>query len=160
PGRDRRRADRAHRPGSRPLAPRARHPPQPARQTAEGLCRVLASSGWLALHGGPDAGKSQLALQLAAAHGGRPGWVRFHHAQPTAEAVRHLETALAAVAGWDRVPGRSWWYAEALAVAGAESLVVLDDLPRTPGDDPFAEQLLRLGLAAQAAGVRVASTSQ
>src|SRR5262249_44487824 len=88
------------------------------------------------------------------------GWVRFHHAQPTAEAARHLETALAKLAGWDRVPGRSGWYAEALAVAGAESLVVLDDLPRTPGDDPFAEQLLRLGQAPHAAGVRVASTSQ
>ncbi len=130
------------------------------QQTAKRLCRVLASSGWLALHGGPDIGKSQLALQIVDAHGGCRGWVRFHHAQPTAEAARHLEAALAALAAWNQIPRRSEWYAEALTAVGAGSLVVLDDLPRIPGDDPFAEHLVRFGQTAREVGVRVASTSQ
>ena len=132
----------------------------PRRQTTAGLSEVLDSVGWLALHGGPDVGKTQLAVQVAAARIGPVGWVRFHHSQQPWHAGRQLDAAMAAVAGWDRPPPRGNWYRDALANASSGILIVLDDLPRVPGDAPFAEQLIRFGQAAQAAGVRALSTSQ
>jgi hypothetical protein len=131
----------------------------PRRSTAEGLCRSLTSYGWLALHGGPDVGKSQLALQIVVVDGRCRGWMRFFHAQPTPGAARHLDAALTALADWKQVPRRAEWYEEALMVAGSGSLIVLDDLPRISADDAFAEQLLRLAQAARAADVRMISTS-
>jgi len=42
----------------------------PRGETIAGLLRVLDTTGWLALHGGPDTGKTQLAVQLAGTAGG------------------------------------------------------------------------------------------
>ena len=51
-------------------------------------------------------------------------------------------------------------YSEAVLAVGAGGLLILDDLPRVPADDPLTEGLVRLGQAATAVGVRVHSTSQ
>lgn len=129
------------------------------RRTVAELDRLFGKLHWLALHGGPDTGKTQLAIQVAGASGTFRGWVRLHHAQPTSEANRTLEAALVAVAGWHHPP-RADWFADAFAAAGKDAVIVLDDLPRIPGDDPLADWLGRMGHAAGAAGVRIVSTSQ
>jgi hypothetical protein len=138
--------------------PVARLSPRP--EAVQNLFRLLKTRGWVSLHGGPDVGKSQLVIQLAIAHRGRRSWVRFHHSQTLSDAGRLLDAALAALAGWNNAPHRAGWYSEAVPLIGSGSLVVLDDLPRVVGDDPFAEQLSQFGLAARAAGLRIASTSQ
>ena len=132
----------------------------PRPQVVEDLCRLLGTHGWISIHGGPDVGKSQLAIQVAAAHRGRRGWVRFHHSQAATDAARLLDAALVALAGWHHPPRHAGWFLEAVSAVESGSLVVLDDLPRTPGDDPFAEQLIRFGHAARAAGLKILSTSQ
>jgi hypothetical protein len=132
----------------------------PRRETVAELRRVLESTHWLALHGGPDTGKTQLAIQVAGGSETCRGWVRFHHAQLIAEAHRVLEAALVTMAGWRHPPPRADWFADAFGAAGANTIVVLDDLPRIPGDDPFAEWLSRMAQAALAAGIRILSTSQ
>ena len=71
------------------------------RQTAEFLGGLLGTSGWLALRGGPDTGKSQLAIQVALAHGRCRAWVRFHHFLSSAEAACVLNRAITALAGRD-----------------------------------------------------------
>lgn len=130
------------------------------RKTAEDLCRILAMSSWLAIHGGPDTGKSQLSVQLALTNGRCRGWVRFHHAMSTTEAAARLEDALAELAGCSQVSHRTGWYAAAFDTLGTGALIVLDDLPRMPSDDAIAERFLRFGEAARAAGVTILSTSQ
>lgn len=124
------------------------------------LSRWLGAAHWLALHGGPDTGKTQLALQVASAHGCCRGWVRFHHGQTTAEARGVLEAGLVAVAGWRQPPPRANWISDALASVGPNAVLVFDDLPRVPGDDPFVQWLGKVGQAALEAGVRIISTSQ
>jgi hypothetical protein len=129
-------------------------------QTAERLRHQMRECGWLALRGGPDTGKSQLALQLALGHGACRGWVRLHHALPGPAAARHLDAALAAMGGQAPQSGSGTRADGPLATLGAGSLIVLDDVPRLAGDDPLAERLARLGLDAQAARVQIVSTSQ
>ncbi len=130
------------------------------RETAATLCRRLKAVHWLALHGGPNTGKSQLALQVAGAYGTCRGWVRFHHSQTAVEAYRVLEAGLLAMTGWRQRPPHAGWFADALKKIGSDAVLVLDDLPRIPGGDPLVEGLIRLGQAAQTAGVRLVSTSQ
>lgn len=132
----------------------------PRRQTVDSLCRDVSSSSWLAIHGGPNVGKSQLALQVAEVHANCRGWVRFDHAESTVDFGFRLEAALFALAGWSHALQPTGWYAEALAAVGPGSLLVLDDLPRLVGDEPLVERLVQFGHAARAAGVCVMSTSQ
>ncbi len=132
----------------------------PRCETVADLRRVFGSVHWLALHGGPDTGKTQLAVQIAGASETCRGWVRFHHVQAIAEAHRVLEAALVAMAGWRQLPPRADWFADAFGAVGANAVIVLDDLPRIPGDDPFAEWLSRMVQAARTAGIRILSTSQ
>ena len=124
------------------------------------LCALLDSRTWVAVHGGPDAGKSQLGLLVAEAHGGCRGWVRFHHDQRPAEAADLADAALARLAGWHQRPARAGWQPEAAAAVGADALVVLDDLPRLADDVAATERFAQLGIACRQSGVRVLSTSQ
>src|SRR5262249_28332891 len=132
----------------------------PRAETASDMIRTLQCHTWLALHGGPDMGKSQLALQVGAQHGQCRGWLRFHHAQAEADAVRHLDSALVCLSGWDRPPTQPGWYTQAVAAIATGGFIILDDLPRLTGDGPLAGSMIRLGQAARAAGVRILSTSQ
>lgn len=140
-----------------PQLPAARLSPR--TQTVTELAGAVERFGWSALHGGPDVGKSQLAVQLAARMGCR-GWVRFHRDLAPAGAGQVLDAALAALAGWNGPPRRAGWYAEALASANGCGILVLDDLPRIPADSPFVERLIEFGSAARAARIGVLSTSQ
>lgn len=129
-------------------------------ETTAALCRWLGAARWLALHGGPDTGKTQLALQIASTLGNCRGWVRFHHGQSTAEVRSVLEAGLVAMAGWRHPPPRPGWVADALGAIGPDATIVFDDLPRISGDDPSAQWLAEMGLAAVAASIRLVSTSQ
>jgi len=129
-------------------------------RTVSNLASALRSCHWLSICGGPDTGKSQLAVQIAKLHGKCRGWLRFHHAQSSVEAARFLEAGLLAILGWTRRPKSAMWYLDAISTIGANSLVLFDDLPRFTGDDPLAERLIQFGQAAAAANVCVLSTSR
>ena len=133
--------------------PVARLSPRP--KTARKLHEILMNSAWLAIHGGPDTGKSQLTIQIAEIHGDCGAWIRFRNVQSTEQAANHLNDSLAVFA-----EGHQGQFKEIFARIGARRLVILDDLPRIPGDDPFAQQLIMLCQTAQAAGIHVLSTSQ
>jgi len=124
------------------------------------LGQLLSKHTWISIRGGPDIGKSQLAIQVAAGNDRCRGWIRFRDCETISAAAERLDSALVALAGWSQPPGHSNWYSEAFGVIGTESLLVLDDLPRMAGNDGFTEQLTQFGSAASAAGVRILSTSQ
>lgn len=123
----------------------------PRRTTAEHLRAQLSTCGWLGLRGGPDTGKSQLALQVAIVHGACRGWVRLNHTLSGGDAARILDAALTGLFGGNKGPTTG---------LPPDSLLVLDDIPRLTGDEICTECLARLGQMARAAHINIISTSQ
>jgi len=130
------------------------------RETVARLLETIGSHTWTALYGGPDTGKSQLVLLAASRLGTTRGWVRFTHSMRLDAACRHLDSALAQVSGLDPTAAAADGYRTACARLGGRSLLVLDDLPRTAGDEPFSERLTLLARACRESGCKLVSTSQ
>ena len=64
------------------------------------------------------------------------------------------------MAHWESTPAVPGWYPQAMASIAPASIIVLDDLPRIPGDDALAERLVQFAQAARAAGIHIVTTSQ
>jgi tetratricopeptide (TPR) repeat protein len=138
-------------------------PPRPANtvrrvETVTAMREVL-SRGWLALHGDPGSGKTQLAELIADA--GEPRsiiWLRLTDVSPggVADAVR---AAFATHAQAPSVHNRLRLFQDGFRSAAPIRVVVLDDLPRLSARDSVAEDLRVLATEAHAADALVVSTS-
>lgn len=131
----------------------------PRQTTVDQLNTLREVTVWLSMHGGPDVGKSQLAIRIAAGHR-NCAWIRFRHFQTSAEALSVLDAAMSALGGSKSHQHPTERYAAALSAVGPGSLIVLDDVPRIGSDDRFADRLALFARYAREAHVRILSTSQ
>jgi hypothetical protein len=116
------------------------------RQTVGRLLEAIADRHWVAVCGGADMGKTQLALLAAQCDWPTRGWVRFNHSMHIDAACSLLDAAAARLLD--------------CGVLRPGALVILDDLPRLGGDEPLSQ---RLGLLVQRlgeAGCKLLTTSQ
>lgn len=113
---------------------------------------------WLALQGDLGCGKTQLAALVARRQEFFLGWVRLSHLSPTQASLR-IDDALAVISGI--APTNQWqrWYLDVCASLTENSLLVLDDLPRTNGKTILDEKLLMLSNACRITGIKILSTS-
>src|SRR5262249_11279675 len=130
------------------------------RETVETLLRTIGAHTWTAIYGGPNTGKSQLVLLVAMRMGQCRGWVRFNHSMRLDAACDLLDAALVHLAGVDRIAPGTDVFGTACRRLGAGSLLVLDDLPRMAGDEPFSQRLTLLARASREEGCNILSTSQ
>ncbi|MBV6712503.1 hypothetical protein [Paenibacillus chitinolyticus] len=113
---------------------------------------------WLALQGDLGSGKTQLAALVARRQGYFLGWVRLLDLTPIQASLR-IDDALAAISGIP--PKNQWqgWYLDVCNSLKKDSLLVLDDLPRTNGKTILDEKLVMLSNACKLTGINILSTS-
>ncbi|MEX2376159.1 MAG: hypothetical protein WD942_11350 [Dehalococcoidia bacterium] len=119
------------------------------------LATLVTSHAWTAIHGGMGFGKSQLAILLARRLGAPAAWISLDGLTDE-EACLHLDLALAKASSLALEPSPTY---DAISQRLAGWLVVLDGLPNLLTNPRLGRRLLALSRAADAAEVRLLSTS-
>ena len=137
------------------LSPPPRLPHRSLRQSSvQYVLQAAGDASWIALHGVIGAGKTELALLVAASLGHISAWIDFRSLDETATSMR-LDAVAGALAG--AIPG-----SDAIELAmrsiGRGAVLVLDDLPRIRSND-LGRRLHLLMQQASEQGVRLVSTS-
>lgn len=126
-----------------------------------GSVRLIAAEydhhSYVAVHGGSSTGKTQLAILTALASSGERVWIPLRRRTDGAA----LKISLAILGTEPRFQGKSRIDAlrEVCAALPQESIIVLDDLPLSGGQDDFDDILAELCVACQESRVRLLSTS-
>lgn len=126
-------------------------------KTVAELVKFMDSRRWLALHGGSDTGKTQLASLVS---GVSPSfWIKCASDMSPMHAAKILDESLRSLLPTPpTLPSASEY--EALGRRfESHSIVVLDDLPQSLGNKAFTERLVWLAQACGKVGVKVISTS-
>jgi hypothetical protein len=113
------------------------------------LDRVQADLGerkWYAVHGGIGTGKTNLAVLLARRRQGRCMWLRLRDRTPL-EAVAIVDSTFTQIKRRPFGQTKAEWYKECFHSLGADSVLVLDDLPRTTGREELDDCLVFLSAA-------------
>lgn len=121
------------------------------------ILELLNTTPWLALQGDLGSGKTQLAALIARNHNFFRGWVRLRDLSPTYASLR-IRDALAAISGISPTNQQSW-YLDVCTTLGENSLLILDDLPRTSGKTILDEKLIMLSSACKITGIKLITTS-
>lgn len=124
------------------------------QSSVEHVLRAAGDAPWVALHGVIGAGKTELALLVAAALGRISAWIDFRGLDETAAAMR-LDAVAGSLTG--AIPGANA-IESAMRSFGRGAVLVLDDLPRIRSND-LGRRLHLLMQQASEQGVRLVSTS-
>jgi hypothetical protein len=123
----------------------------------ETIRNILDGVAWCAIHGGNGTGKTQLSILVAHSFKGRKVWVRLGGELASAGLI--LESALNRIAARQLNQTVEAWCELVCAALGPDGVIVLDDLPLTPGDTALDEYILALCGACAQSGTRLLSTS-
>lgn len=130
----------------------------PRAETVGQLKLQLDEATWLELTGSSCAGKSHLALRLAARDGRCPAWLRFRDLGPD-RAAAMLDSVLIYFSGRPIPASHRELCAAACRALGPNAVLVLDDLPDLLPGDPLAQRLELLVPACAKTGVKLITTS-
>lgn len=129
----------------------------PRTATIERLAAESEHHRWIALFGGSDTGKTQLAAMLA--NDFSQAWFRFSHNMQPSQAVSVFMETLRRLSDQpaDRV---EMDLSESIrSLVRQSSIVVLDDLPQLDGAHPILNPLIELAAACSDQQTKVISTS-
>ncbi|WP_340397442.1 hypothetical protein NST50_29665 [Paenibacillus sp. FSL E2-0202] len=119
---------------------------------------IIGNNTWLALHGAMGNGKTMLATLLVNKLASCLGWIRLRNLEPDQAAIR-IDESLSCISSIVPTENRRQWYQDVCASIPRNSIIVLDDLPRTDGKTLLDEQLYFLLQACSSFGIKLLSTS-
>ena len=128
------------------------------QRTINEIMGRFAQVSWLAVHGDPGSGKSQLAALVCLQDQNCRLWVRFRGLSPE-DSCERLLLAVSTVVSPSEHQSQSEMFNQVCTALGAQSLLVLDDLPRLGDEDVFSTVLVSFVQRCQANGVKLLSTS-
>jgi hypothetical protein len=114
--------------------------------TTKRIQAELAGRHWYAVYGGIGTGKTHLGVLLARQYASKCVWIRLRDRTPT-QALAIIEGTFTLIKPRQAAQSRAAWYEECCTAFGENTVLVIDDLPRTSGREEIDDALIFLARA-------------